>query len=145
MITRLIKKFLNRETVSYLFFGVLTTLVGFGTYWLFSEAGFAVAAANTLSSAIAILFAFFTNKAFVFDSKVWKLKTVSRELLSFVAGRLLTYFMETGLLMLLVDYFGLPNLYCKAGTMVLVTVGNYIISKFAVFRKIDENKKTGAI
>jgi putative flippase GtrA len=126
---------LNRETVTYLIFGVLTTAVGFGTYWLFCEAGLDVVPANTLSSIIAVVFAFFTNKTFVFRAASWRPAVVAREFLSFCAGRLGTYLMETFLLWLMVDYIGLPNLPCKCFTMVLVVVGNYIISKWAVFRK----------
>ena len=130
-----IKKLLNRETVTYLIFGGLTTLVGFGTYGLFSYIGMSVLFSQTLSSALAILFAFITNKLIVFESKSWDAKTVLRELASFCAGRLATFLIETGLLLLFVEKLGFPNLPVKCVTMVQVVVGNYVISKFAVFRK----------
>ena len=134
-IQKLRKILVNRETITYLVFGVLTTIIGFGTYWLFSYIGMGTITANSVSSAIAVLFAFITNKIFVFKSSSWKIKTALRELGSFVVGRLATYLMETIILYLLVDTLGFNNLICKGLTMVMVVIGNYIISKFAVFRK----------
>jgi putative flippase GtrA len=130
-----IQKLLNRETISYLIFGVFTTLVDLCSYWLLTNAGAAVGLSNTISSTLAIIFAFVTNKIFVFQFNSWKPLTFLRELVSFFAGRLATMLMATGLLMLLVDYWGLPNLPCKCFTLVLVTICNYFVSKWAVFRK----------
>ena len=130
-----ILKWVNRETVTYLIFGVLTTIVGFGTYWLFSKAGFTAAASNTFSSAIAITFAYFTNKKFVFKSDSWKALALIKEFIAFCVGRLATFLLETGILLLFVDLLKFPNLPCKCATMVLVVIGNYVISKFAVFKK----------
>lgn len=125
---------ITRETILYILFGGLTTIVSLVSYGLLTAAGFGVAMANTFSTVLAVAFAFVTNKLYVFKSTSWAVLTVLRELFSFSAGRFATYLLETGLLVLLVDRLSLPNLICKCGTTVLVMVCNYIISKWVVFR-----------
>ena len=77
MIEKLWRKLVNRETVSYLFFGVLTTLVDWLSYWYMRQGGMDYRLATALSWAAAVLFAFITNKLFVFASldlhpkKIW--------------------------------------------------------------------------
>ena len=68
MIERLWKKFVNRETISYLIFGVLTTLVDWISYWYMRQLGIDYRIATAGSWAAAVLFAFVTNKLFVFNS-----------------------------------------------------------------------------
>ena len=130
----MIKKLLNYETISYLICGVLTTLIGFGSFVLFVYTGFGTATANALSTVLAVLFAFFANKVFVFKSFSWSIKFVVGELIKFCSGRLVMFVAETLLLVLLVDVFGLSSVIMKAFTMTLVVVGNYCISKWFVFR-----------
>jgi len=129
-------KFCNRETISYLICGVLTTIVGFGVFLLCEVLGMHVALSNTISTIAAVIFAYFVNKIIVFRSESWSVKVLARELFVFFTGRFVTYIMETLLLILLVDVFGLPGFICKIFTSVLVVIGNYIISKKAVFNVI---------
>ena len=68
MITKLWKKLVNRETISYLVFGVLTTLVDWVSYWYMRRVGIDYRVATAGSWAAAVLFAFVTNKLFVFGS-----------------------------------------------------------------------------
>ena len=131
----MINKLLNYETISYLVCGALTTIVGFGSFVLLINANFGTAASNTISTVLAVLFAFFTNKIFVFRSARWSLKLVAREFAKFCSGRLVMFIAETLLLILLVDVIGLNSAIIKAFTMALVIVGNYCFSKWVVFRK----------
>jgi len=131
----IIRKICNRETVSYLIFGVLTTLVGLGVFWLSEYFGLNVAISNTLSHAAGITFAYFTNKIFVFRSHSWTLRILAKEISTFVTGRIGTFALETLLLILLVDVIGLPSFICKLFTSVLIVTANYVISKKAVFSK----------
>ena len=131
----MIKKFLNYETASYLVCGVLTTIVGFGSFVLLVYMGFGTAAANTVSTALAVLFAYFTNKIFVFRSARWSIKFIAEEFAKFCSGRLVMFVCETLLLILLVDVLGLNSAIMKAFTMGLVVVGNYCFSKWIVFKK----------
>jgi putative flippase GtrA len=124
------KKALDREIVTYLFFGVLSTIVGFVSYMAcFSLFMMSALISNIISSAIAILFAFVVNKHFVFLSKDWSLRVALRELGQFAGGRVLVSGGETLLLGLLVDHLGFNGGLCKILTLTLVMVANYILSK----------------
>lgn len=80
LINKLIEKFFTREVISYLIFGVLTTVVNFVFYWLFTEV-FAVyyITSNVIAWVFAVVFAYITNKLFVFESKSWEPAIVSRK------------------------------------------------------------------
>jgi len=133
------KKMLDREIVTYIICGVLTTIVGLsssiGFYYLLSLSSNAFISnySATISSAIAaglaILFAFTVNKHFVFLSKDWSFRKSSKEFLQFVSGRLIVTAGEVGLMGLLVDILRYNFIICKIFTLVLVMIVNYIISK----------------
>ena len=133
MIKLIMRKLCNRETIFYLICGILTTIIGIAVFWICERAELYVAMSNTISTAAAVSFAYFANKIFVFRSDSWAMKTVAREVFSFIAGRFTTYLMETLLLVLLVSVIGLPGTLCKIFTTGLVVVGNYLISKKIVF------------
>ena len=134
----MLKRFLNQETISYLIVGVLTTGVGFGSYALALYAGFGIVAANTFSHVLAVIFAYITNKAFVFRALDWSIKNILREFGKFGAARIVSYVLETVLLVYLVDILGFDALITRGFTMILVVVGNYIFSKFIVFKTKGE-------
>ena len=137
MVFCMIKKLLNYETISYLICGALTTLVGFGSFVLFTYVSFGTAAANTFSTVLAVFFAYIVNKKFVFKSAVWSIKFVAKEFAKFCSARIVVFVAETLLLVLLVDALGFNSTIMKAFTMVLVVVGNYCFSKWIVFKKQD--------
>jgi len=125
----------HREIVVYIIFGVLTTIVGFGLYALFLHIGFNVAVSNTLSTFLAILFAYVTNKIWVFNARDYRIRTLIGEFVKFLSGRFAAYVVDTVLLVLLADVFGINPLVAKAFTSVIVVILNYLISKRFVFRK----------
>jgi len=128
------KRHINRETIYYLIFGGLTTVIGFSSFIVFVYLNMSIAAANTISTVLAVLFAFVTNKAFVFRSKSWEAKLVIKEFLSFCTSRLFTFLVETALLIVLVDILHFNSTIMKGLTMVIVVAGNYVLSKRLVFR-----------
>ena len=133
---RPLTRYLNRELVSYLIVGGLTTVVGLGSYWLALRLGTGVALANTISTWLAILFAYVTNKLLVFQSSSWRLGLLLPELAKFGASRALTWVVETVVLVLLVDVWGLHDMLMKLCTMVVIQVlGNYALSKWVVFTR----------
>ena len=150
-LSSIIKKYCTREIIAYLICGVLTTIVGLGIYQLCLQFNFAEVKFNNviliamfeskafipqiISVIIAIIFAYFVNKIFVFQSKSWALKTILREIIPFGTGRIVISTLETVLLIMLVDMMELPSFYCKVFTSFLVIVCNYFVSKFAVFKK----------
>ena len=132
---RFLEKALVREMIIYVCFGILTTIIGFGSYALFIYLGFNVAVSNTLSHVLAILFAYVTNKIWVFKVREYAIKKIVPEFLKFVSSRLLAYVIDTALLVLLVDVLLYNPLLSKAGTSVVVVILNYVMSKIIVFRR----------
>ena len=125
---------LTYETVSYLFFGGLTTIVGFGSFVLFRYYDMGIATANSVSNVLAIIFAYITNKIFVFESPSWRPKILLPEVAKFSASRLLVTIVENFVLMLLVDMLDFNDMLMKVFTVVfIVVIGNYALSKWVVF------------
>lgn len=135
MIKDLIKKYLNKETISYLIFGVLTTLVDLVIYQLFLWLGIHYLIAQGIAWVGAVAFAFITNKLFVFESKDTSRAVVVRELISFVGARVVSGVISTVLLAILVEGFFLSEMVAKLLTQVFVVIANYVFSKLFIFRK----------
>lgn len=154
---------LGRQIVAYIFFGVLTTVVSFGVYYALMAAGhifLAVGpgetgaaymaiytAAQLVSWVCAVLFAFFTNRAYVFTDSD-RGAGIPRQLVRFAAGRLATLGLDyvitlAGAILLrliwpsLSDVGGLnlADLGAKAAASVAVMVCNYFFSRIFVFRR----------
>lgn len=130
-----LKKPIARELISYVIFGTLTTVVAFATYALFRYLGLSIPVTNTLSHLCAIVFAYVTNKIWVFRARNFTLRKILAEFLQFLSSRLLALVLETLLLAYLVYTLGYNDLLSKAGTTVLVVILNYVTSKIIVFRK----------
>ena len=124
------------DILSYLFFGGLTTVVNYVVYlpcynWL----GLSAAVSNAIAWAVAVAFAYLTNKPFVFKSHDWSAKTVLPELAKFVGCRVGSGFLETGILFICVDLLCFNGNVWKLITSVLVVILNYVASKLLVFKK----------
>ena len=126
---------IGRETLLYLVFGFLTTVISVAVFWLCQRASLSAVPANTVSTAAAILFAFITNKIIVFEHKSASALNLLAEFLKFCLGRLATYLLETFLLWVAVDNLRYNGAICKLATTALVIALNYFISKLLVFRK----------
>ena len=130
----LIKKYW--DVLSYLFFGVLTTVVNYMIYLpVYNFCGFSAALSNMIAWVGAVIFAFLTNKPFVFQSHDWSAKTVVPELTKFFSCRVASGVLETVILFLTVDCLHWNGNLWKLVTQVLVIVINYVGSKLLVFRK----------
>lgn len=125
---------LTYEVFSYIFFGVLTTLIGLIVYKLYLNQGFGVVFANTISTFIAIMFAYTTNKIWVFKSLNFSIKILIREFLTFLSSRFVTFIIDTILLVVLVNLLLYDPLLSKLFTSIVVILLNYIASKKIVFR-----------
>jgi len=135
-VDKLWNKLCNRETVTYLIFGVLTTLVDWITFYMMSEAGIDYRLGTVGAWCAAVAFAFITNKVFVFRSRDYKWKLVIKELVPFVACRLGTGLLVLVMMMVMVDGLKIPNEFlCKVVTSVLSLVLNYVFSKWFIFKK----------
>ncbi|MCD8089464.1 MAG: GtrA family protein [Clostridiales bacterium] len=137
-----IKKLYRSEVIRYLFFGGLTTVVGVGTYWLFSNAlsvdgeitPLAVQLANFLSWILAVAFAYITNKLFVFESKSFKPSFLVREAGAFVSARVFSLVVEA-LWIFVTTLLGLNDKIAKIIGQFFVVVINYVLSKLFIFKK----------
>ncbi len=124
------------DILTYLIFGVLTTLVNYAVYLpVYNLLGLSAAVSNVIAWVAAVAFAFLTNKPFVFKSHDWSAKTVFPELTKFVSCRLASGAMETVILLLTVDLLGWNGNIWKLITQILVVILNYVSSKLVVFKK----------
>ena len=124
------------EVLSYLIFGVLTTVVNYLVYLpVYNFVGLAAALSNAIAWVVAVTFAYLTNKPFVFKSHDWSAKTVIPELTKFVGCRVASGAAETLILLVTVDILCWNGNIWKLVTSVLVVILNYIASKLVVFRK----------
>lgn len=133
-----IKKLMAKywDLITYLFFGVLTTVVNYLVYLpVYNLLGLSAAVSNAIAWVVAVAFAFLTNKPFVFKSNDWSKETVVPELTKFVSCRVASGAMETAILFLAVDLLGWNGNLWKLVTQVLVVILNYIFSKLIVFKK----------
>lgn len=135
-----------KEPILYVFFGGLTTVVNYIIYFS-CTAGlkFGWSAATVLAWVGAVLFAYVTNRKWVFESRTKGARKVALEFLEFVAAQLLSLGMEWVTLKLLLDilhmntyvYASLPvgEFAAKTVAQVIVIVANYVFGKWFVFRK----------
>lgn len=125
-----------KDTLLYLFFGALTTVVNVVVFYLLTEQPLQinVTVGNVISIILAILFAYVTNKIWVFNSKTKGAKELFAEFGRFVGGRMSTMIIEVGGVYLIFNVMGQSKMLAKLVTQILVIIGNYFISKFLVFR-----------
>lgn len=125
-----------RDVLVYLVFGVLTTVVNYVIYLpCYNLMVLSSSLSNVIAWVGAVVFAYVTNKPFVFRSHDWSRKTVFPELTRFVGTRLGSGALETLILFVTVDTIGMNGNLWKLITSVLVVFINYIGSKWLVFRK----------
>ena len=135
MLKSIIMKFKSREVISYIVVGVCTTAVNFIVFTVFCKIlKVDVTISNIISVITSILFAYVTNKIFVFKSHCKNIKELIEECMKFISARLLTMVIEVGGVYLLVNILGQEELLGKLETQFIVLVGNYLISKFIVFK-----------
>lgn len=124
--------FKYKEIINYIIVGVLTTFVSIGSYWLFRFVIKNYIVLSILSWVFAVAFAYFTNRAFVFESKE---KDLIKEITRFVSCRLLTLGLEVVLMVLFVSVLHINDMISKIILQVVVLVSNYLLSKLFVFAK----------
>ena len=129
---------LKKEIISYLVFGVLTTLTNIASYVILSKLyGMDYKLATTIAWVISVLFAFITNKLFVFNSKENNIIIITKEFLSFTFFRLLSYLMDLGIMIIMVEWVNTDDLLAKIVANVFVVIFNYFASKYVIFNNKD--------
>ena len=132
-IEMLLKKY--RSQLIYLGFGVLTTVVNYLIYFPCDRLLHTAWLSNSIAWVFAVLFAYVTNKPFVFESHDWSMKTVAPEFIKFVGTRVASLGVENLILLVTVDLLGWNRIGWKLFASVLVVILNYVGSKLLVFRK----------
>lgn len=126
----------NKQLLLYLFFGICTTAINTICYWLLYDA---LMLSNIVSTILAwlaaVAFAFVTNKVFVFESKRTNTQERISEIVSFFGCRLLTGILDVVIMAVAVDMLRWNGLFWKLISNIIVTIINYIASKFLIFRK----------
>lgn len=153
-IKELLKKY--EELILYVVFGVLTTVVNFAVYWVLNKAlgdNFYLVN-NVIAWFVSVVFAYVTNKLWVFESKSWAPKVLLKEVPEFFAARIFSLLVEEGGLWLFVEKMGFDafsfeilgfeftgKLIAKLVLAVIVVILNYFFSKFVIFAKKKKDKK----
>ena len=125
-----------RHLVAYLFFGVLTTAVNYAVYLpCHNLLKLSATLSNILAWIVAVLFAYLTNKPFVFKNHDWSFTHVLPEFCKFVTCRLGSGAFETLFLLITVDILSWSGNWMKLIIAFIVVIVNYFGSKLLVFRK----------
>lgn len=125
-----------KDLIAYGFFGALTTLVNIVAYWLCAHPlSMGTLPANVLAWVAAVLFAYVTNRKWVFHSQATGTREILRELVSFFACRLATGIMDWVIMFVCVDVLHFNDMVIKVLSNILVIILNFVFSKLLVFRK----------
>lgn len=150
------KKFVNRETITYIIFGVLTTLINYFVAFLVmhfcTNISYEVRVNVSTITAwwVAVIFAYVTNKIFVFQSKTRDFASIAKELGAFLAARLFSFGFEIVYMNITVNLLKIPfgtsalsdwNFYInKMVAQVVIVILNYIFSKLFIFKNKEDKK-----
>lgn len=127
----------HKEIINYLIVGALTTVVSLAVYYacvltfLDPKDALQLQAANAISWIAAVTFAYFTNRKYVFESKN---SGILREMASFYGSRAASLLIDMGCMFLMVTVCGMSDKIAKLIVQVIVTIVNYLFSKFLVFK-----------
>lgn len=123
---------LDRELVLYVFFGTLTFFVNVIVYFIFEDLlGVNYLVSNILAWFFSVLFAYVTNRIWVFESKS---TNIAKEISLFFGGRIFSGAVDTGLMYLFIDILTIGDLISKIVVQIIVVILNYIFSKLIVFK-----------
>lgn len=140
-ILKLIEKY--KSIIMYLIFGVLTTAVNVVTYYISAH----IFSVNTVTSSViawfaAVLFAYITNRKWVFDSKQTGFRNILIEISRFFLCRFATGVVDWVTMYVFVDLLSLNDIIIKISANIIVIILNYVASLLIIFRKKDSDVKT---
>lgn len=139
-IKEIFKKF--REQIMYIIFGVLTTIVNYVVYLVLTKMmNIDYMISTVISQIFAMIFAYITNKIYVFEAKNDSFKGLIKEMVSFFSVRIVSLFLDMGFMKLFVDIMHLNDAIMKLVSNVLIIVANYIFSKLFIFKKNDKKEE----
>ena len=138
-IGKIIEKILTKEVILYIAFGILTTIVNLGSFYVMNSIlNWNENIANFIAILLAVIFAYITNKDLVFHSEADSFKERIIEFGKFMLGRAFTMVVEFvgGLILFELP---IPNIITKMGLTIIVIILNFFISKFFAFKSKKDN------
>ena len=140
-ILRLAEKY--KSIIMYLIFGVLTTVVNVVTYYISAH----IFSVNTVASSViawfvAVLFAYITNRKWVFNSRQTGFKNILFEISRFFLCRFATGVVDWVIMYVFVDLLSFNDIIIKISANIIVIILNYVASLLIIFRKKDSDVKT---
>lgn len=127
-----------REVLLYLLFGGLTTLINIIAFYFLRKVSVSLYTSNVVAWILSVLFAFVTNKVFVFESKNQKLKENIKEVVSFFAFRILSLIFDMAFMYVMVKLLTANEMISKVVSNIFVIILNYLFSKLFIFKKKKE-------
>lgn len=125
---------------TYVFFGGLATIVNIVTFGVATKLGLSWMLANLLAWLFSVLFAFTTNKLWVFHSHVPDFAGLVAEIVLFFGARIVSLGIDYGCMFLFIDGLHWSNMIAKILTQIVIVVVNYAFSKFIIFRHKPTDK-----
>ena len=139
---KLWKKLINKETILYLVFGILTTAINIAVCGLLSDIlKWDIYLSNTIAWILSVIFAFVTNKIFVFNSKSTDKKVLLKETVFFLIARLISLGFDMLVVWLMAYIWGINVLIVKIISNIIVIIMNYIFSKLFIFNNKQHTKQ----
>lgn len=136
MENKFVKKLFTKEVILYIIFGVLTTVINIGSFYIMTTF-FHIDEnlSNNIAIVLAVLFAYITNRDLVFHSSARGFGERFIEFCKFILGRLVTMFIESIGGSLLFEFVPIPSIISKCLITIVVIILNFFISKFFAFKK----------
>ena len=131
----------KQQIKSYILWGMLPTAINYIVYLLCRDVFLMhYTVCNVIAWLVAVLFSFYLNKRFVFQSYSWAKDVVFKELGQFMIARVFSVVAETGLLFLLVEQLSLDDRVTKVIVNVAIIIANFLIGKLLIFKKKPEGE-----
>lgn len=132
-------KELIRKIISFIIWGTLTTVLNVVLYYGFRLVHIPVAVSTVLAWFLCVLFAFVTNKRYVFKGQDYTKKQVVREVILFYGSRAFSGLMDVALMVLMVDILYWNEVLAKIIDEVFVSGFNFLFSFLVIFKKKDKD------
>ena len=132
------KDILNKykESILYLLFGGCSVIVNIVVYYISAHIfELSTVISNIIAWIIAVIFAYITNKIWVFESKSWNKEVIFDEVPSFFTFRIITGIIDIAIMFIFVDKLYFNDMIVKVISNIIVIILNYLASKFIVFKK----------
>lgn len=128
-----------KDIFNYIIFGIFTTIVNIVSFFCLDLIGIDYKTSTIIAWVLSVIFAYITNKKYVFKSTTKSVKETVLEFSNFTLGRILSLLIDLLCMFIFIDVLNISNITSKIATNVLVVVINYFISKLFVFKKTSND------